>query len=27
VKGRKAVVPLGGRTFEFDDKGRCVAGC
>ena len=27
VKGRKTVVPLSGRTFEFDGKGRCVAGC
>lgn len=27
VKGAQAVVPLSGKTMEFDANGKCTAGC
>ena len=27
VKGRQVILPLSGRTMEFDGKGKCVGGC
>ena len=27
VKGRRMVLPLSGRTMEFDGQAKCMAGC